>query len=69
MAKWIGQWIVQAAVFAVGAGLVFVLWAIWPMLPDRLPVEIVSSMSVEGMIAIGTLLAVSLGFGRLVFAK
>jgi len=69
MARWIGEWIGQAMVLAVGAGLVFVMWAIWPMLPERLPAQIAGSLSVEGTIALGMLLVISLGFGKLVFAK
>ena len=69
MARWIGEWVGQAMVFGVGAGLVFVLWAIWPMLPERLPVEVMASLSTEGLVAMGTLFVVALGFGKLVFAK
>jgi len=68
MTKWISEWVLLSMVLVVGAGLLFVLWAIWPLLPERLPVEVLTSLSAEGVIAMGMLLVVTLGFGKLVAA-
>jgi len=69
MTKWISEWVLLSMVLVLGAGLLFVLWAIWPLLPERLPVEVVTSLSTEGVIATGMLLVVTLGFGKLVAAR
>ena len=68
MTKWISEWVLLSMVLVVGAGLLFVLWAIWPLLPERLPVEVLTSLSAEGVIAMGMLLVVTLGFGKLLAA-
>ena len=69
MTKWISEWVMLSMVLVLGAGLLFVLWAIWPLLPERLPVEVLASLSTEGLMAMGMLLVVTLGFGRLVSAR
>jgi hypothetical protein len=69
MTKWISEWVMLSMVLVLGAGLLFVLWAIWPLLPERLPVEVLASLSTEGLMAMGMLLVVTLGFGKLVSAR
>ena len=69
MSKWIGEWVMVSMLVALGAGLLFVMWAIWPLLPQRLPAEFLTKLNVEGLLAMGTLLILLLGFGKLVFAR
>ncbi|MBN1247410.1 MAG: hypothetical protein JXC32_07110 [Anaerolineae bacterium] len=69
MTKWISEWVVFSMLLVLGGGLLFVLWAIWPMLPQRLPNQVLANLNVEGLLAMGTLLIFVLGFGKLVFAK
>jgi hypothetical protein len=49
----------------LGAGMLFVFWAIWPMLPARLPEVILPSLSLDGVVSILMLLAVVAGLGKL----
>lgn len=69
MGKWISEWVLLSMILVLGAVLVFVLWAIWPLLPGRLPVEILTALNTEGLLAMGMLLAIALGFGKLMLAK
>jgi len=68
MTKWISEWMLLSMVLVLGAGLLFVLWAVWPLLPGRLPAEVLTSLSTEGLMAMGMLLVVTLGFAKLVSA-
>lgn len=69
MAKWIGEWVIFSMLLVLGGGLIFMLWAIWPLLPQRVPSEVLANLNVEALLAMGTLLVMVLGFGKLVFAK
>ena len=69
MAKWIGEWVTFSMLIVLGMGLLFLFWAVWPLLPQRLPSEVLNTLNIEGMMAMGTLLIVVIGFGKLVFSK
>lgn len=69
MAKWIGEWVTFSMLIVLGMGLLFLFWAVWPLIPQRLPSEVLSTLDVEGLMAMGTLLILVLGFGKLVFSK
>ncbi len=69
MTRWMAEWAIVSVLVALGAGLLFVLWAIWPLLPQRLPTEVLASLSLDGLLAMGILLILVLGFGKLVFGK
>ena len=45
MTRWIREWFLLSMLMVLGAGMLFVFWAIWPMLPARLP-EIILPRSV-----------------------
>lgn len=65
MAKWIGEWVIVSMLVVLGLGMLFMLWAVWPLVPERLPTEIALSLNLEGLIAMGMLLVVLAGFGKL----
>jgi hypothetical protein len=65
MAKWIGEWVMVSMLVVLGLGMLFMLWAVWPLLPERLPAEIALSLNLESIVAMGMLLVVLAGFGKL----
>ncbi len=69
MLQWIRDWALLSILLLLGMGLLFVFWAIWPMLPARLPAEIIISVDPEGVFAIGLLLVILLGLGKLITDK
>ena len=69
MTRWIQEWFVLSVLIVLGAGMLFVFWAIWPLLPDRLPASILPTLNLEGTIAILMLLAMVAGFGKLMCEK
>ena len=66
LAKWISEWVLLSLMLVLGAGLLFVLCAVWSLLRERLPAEVLTPLSTEGVIAMGMLLVVTLGFGKLI---
>ena len=69
MTRWIQEWVILSVLMILGAGMLFVLWAIWPLLPARLPATILPTLSPEGLAAMLMLLVVVTGFGKLMCAK
>jgi hypothetical protein len=69
MAKWISEWVMLSMLMVMGAGLLFVLWAIWPLLPARLPSEVINSLNVDGALAMLMLVVVVGGFGKLMVGR
>jgi len=67
--KWVREWFILSTLLILGMGLIFVLWAIWPLLPNRLPAEVLASLDPEGVLAMGLLIVVTLGFGKLLTSK
>ncbi len=65
MLKWIREWFVLSAILVLGMVMLFMLWAIWPLLPTRLPPNVLNSLDFEGVFAIVLLIVVLLGFGKL----
>ncbi len=69
MARWIQEWVILSMLAILAAGTVFVLWVIWPLLPGRLPVTILPTLDIEGVISILMLLVIIAGFGKLLRGK
>jgi hypothetical protein len=69
MTKWIGEWIVLSMLMVLGSGMLFILWAIWPLLPDRLPSQLITSVNPEGLVAMLMLVVVLGGFGKLMVGR
>ena len=69
MVRWIGGWFTASMLIVLGLGLVFVFWAIWPLLPSRLPSSVAPTMSAEGIVAILVLIVILVGFGKLLCSK
>lgn len=69
MVRWIRDWFMLSALLVLGLGLAFVFWAIWPLLPGRLPAQLFTSLDSEGLFAILLLLIVLVGFGKLLGSK
>ena len=65
MTRWIREWFLLSTLMVLGAGMLFVFWAIWPMLPAQLPEIILPSLSLDGAISILMLLAMVAGLGKL----
>ena len=65
MTRWIREWVVLSMLIVFGAGLLFVFWAIWPLLPARLPEAVLPALSRDGVISILMLLAILAGLGKL----
>ena len=69
MAKWIGEWVMLSMLMVLGAGMLFILWAIWPLLPERLPAQVITSVNLEGALAMLMLVVVLGGFGKLMAGR
>jgi hypothetical protein len=69
MTRWIRDWFILSALVVMGAGMLFMFWAIWPLLPDRLPVVILPSLDLEGTVTILMLIVIVAGFGKLLRGK
>ncbi|HQE93722.1 MAG TPA: hypothetical protein PLH19_02510 [Anaerolineae bacterium] len=69
MARWVRDWFILSALVIMGAGMLFMLWAIWPLLPTRLPTVILPSLDLEGIIAILMLIVIIVGFGKLMCSQ
>jgi len=65
MARWIREWFILSALVVMGAGMLFMFWTIWPLLPDRLPATIFPPLDLEGVAAILMLIVIIAGFGKL----
>ncbi len=69
MTRWIRDWFILSALVIMGAAMLFMFWAIWPLLPDRLPAVIFPSLDLEGTVAILILIIILAGFGKLLRGK
>ncbi|HOU15831.1 MAG TPA: hypothetical protein PKZ84_22225 [Anaerolineae bacterium] len=69
MTRWIRDWFILSALVVMGAGMLFVFWAIWPLLPNRLPTVIFPTLDLEGVVAILMLIVILAGFGKLMCCK
>ncbi len=69
MTRWIRDWFILSALVVMGAGMLFVFWAIWPLLPNRLPTILLPSLDLEGVIAILMLIIILAGFGKLMCSR
>lgn len=69
MARWVRDWFILSALVIMGAGMLFMFWAIWPLLPTRLPTVILPSLDLEGIIAILMLIVIIVGFGKLMCSQ
>ena len=45
MTRWIREWFFLSMLIVLGAGMLFVFWAIWPLLPTRLPSIMLPALS------------------------
>ncbi|MEJ5309685.1 MAG: hypothetical protein WHX52_07920 [Anaerolineae bacterium] len=69
MIRWIQEWVILSMLAILAAGTLFVLWVIWPLLPGRLPVTILPTLNLEGVVSILMLLVIITGFGKLLCSK
>lgn len=69
MTRWIREWVLLSMLVVLGAGMLFVFWAIWPLLPARLPEIVLPSLSLDGVISILMLLTVVAGLGKLMAGR
>ena len=69
MLRWMREWFIISTLLVLGAGMLFVLWTIWPLLPSRLPAIILPTLNLEGTVAILMLLAMVAGLGKLMCCK
>ncbi len=69
MVRWIREWAMLSALLILAMGMIFVFWAIWPLLPGRLPLYLLSSLNPEGIFAMLLLTIVLVGFGKLMRSK
>ncbi len=69
MIRWIQEWVILSMLAILAAGTLFVLWVIWPLLPGRLPVIILPTLNLEGVVSILMLLVIITGFGKLLCSK
>ena len=65
MARWIREWFLLSILMVLGAGMLFVFWAIWPILPTRLPEIVLPPLSLDGVVSVLMLLAMVAGLGKL----
>jgi hypothetical protein len=65
MTKWLGEWLILSMLVVLMLGMVLIFWAVWPMLPERLPGQVALSLNLEGAAAMVMLLIVVVGFGKL----
>ena len=69
MTRWIRDWFILSALVIMGAAMLFMFWAIWPLLPNRLPAVIFPPLDLEGVVAILMLIIILAGFGKLLRGK
>lgn len=69
MTRWIREWVLLSILMVLGAGMLFIFWAIWPLLPARLPQVVLPSLSLDGALSILMLLAMVAGLGKLMSEK
>ena len=69
MTRWIREWALLSMLMVLGAGMLFIFWAIWPLLPARLPEVVLPSLSLDGVLSILMLLAMIAGLGKLMGGK
>ena len=65
MTRWIREWFLLSMLMVLCAGMLLVLWTIWPMLPARLPEIVLPSLSLDGVVSVLMLLAMVSGLGKL----
>jgi len=65
MSKWFAEWLVISFLMVLSAVLLFIIWAIWPLLTARLVALRALSPGPEGVAALALLMAVSVGFAKL----
>lgn len=69
MAKWMREWFALSFSLILVLGMFLVFWVIWPLLPERLPPQLFTSLSAEGIFAILLLITVMTGFMKLVLGR
>lgn len=69
MTRWIRDWFILSTLVIMGAAMLLMFWAIWPLLPNRLPAAIFPALDMEGVISILMLLIIGVGFGKLLCSK
>ncbi len=69
MTHWIRDWLILSTLMVIGTGMLLMLWAIWPLLPARLPAMLLPTLDVEGVISILMLIVIGIGFGKLLSCK
>jgi len=69
MVKWIREWLVLSTLAILGLGMVFMFWAIGPLLPMRFPSDVVLSLDFEGVLTMALFFVVVVGFGKLMCCK
>ncbi len=69
MTRWIRDWFIVSVLMMMGAAMLFMFWAIWPLLPDRLPAIILPTLDLEGIVSILMLMIILAGFGKLLCGK
>lgn len=69
MAKTFGQWLMLSVIVVMAVGMLLILWAVWPLLPGRLPVALIGPINLEAGFAMLMLLVVVIGFGKLMVGR
>lgn len=68
MARWVREWFMLSALMILGMGMLLLFWAIWPLLPARLPATL-AAIDPAGLLALLMLFVIGVGFGKLMLGR